>query len=154
MYCPSCGAAVAHGLSYCKNCGARLNDAKADSKSSEVKPELVVSAMVALFVFGLLAIAILLGVMKEAGGFELPFLLLFTTASFVIMLMVEGVFISLLLRRKKGKTVADFESATLSTTKELQGSARKLPEPLPSVTEHTTRAFEPVYSEREAKDER
>jgi hypothetical protein len=37
-------------------------------------------------------------------------------------------------------------------TKELyQAQARVLAEPMPSVTEHTTRTFEPISSERKSK---
>ena len=37
-------------------------------------------------------------------------------------------------------------------TRELDAAqARVLPEPVPSVTEHTTRAFEPIYNERTSK---
>jgi len=38
------------------------------------------------------------------------------------------------------------------TTNELDtAQARLLPEAVPSVTEHTTRTFKPIYSERESK---
>jgi hypothetical protein len=155
MYCSSCGVAVAQGLSYCNNCGAKLSGAKGDNviKSSEVKPELLVSAMVAVFVLGLGAIAVLIGVLKAVAGFDLPFLLAATMLSFVLMLVVEGVLIGLLLRGNRGaKEAGDTERLKEQTTKELgEAQARVLPEPVPSVTEHTTRAFEPIYSERKLK---
>jgi hypothetical protein len=155
MYCSSCGVAVAQGLSYCNYCGAKLSGAKGDShiKSSEVKPELLVSAMVALFILGLGAIAVLIGVMKEVAGFDLPILLAVTMFSFVLMLVVEGVIIGLLLKGKRGAQEAgDTERLKEQMIKELGGAReRVLPEPVPSVTEHTTRAFEPIYSERKSK---
>jgi hypothetical protein len=156
MYCPSCGASVAQGLSYCNRCGSKLNGAEGDNviKSSEVKPELLVSAMVGLFVLGLGAIAVLIGVMKEVVGFDLPILLAFTVLSFALMLVVEGVLIGLLFKGRKGaKEAGDTERLKgQQMTRELgEAEARVLPEPVPSVTEHTTRAFEPIYSERESK---
>ena len=155
MYCSSCGVAVAQGLSYCNYCGAKLSGAKGDSliKSSEVKPELLVSAMVALFILGLGAIAVLIGVMKEVAGFDLPILLAVTMFSFVLMLVVESVLIGLLLKGKRdAQEAGDTERLKEQTIKELGGAqARVLPEPVPSVTEHTTRAFEPIYSERKSK---
>src|SRR5437773_11915508 len=65
MYCSSCGVAVAQGLSYCNYCGAKLNGVRGDSvvKSSEVKPEMLVSAMVAVFVLGIGAIPVLVVLM-------------------------------------------------------------------------------------------
>ncbi len=154
MYCSSCGVAVAQGLSYCNYCGAKLNGVKGETriKSPEVKPELLVSAMVVIFVFGLVAITLLMLVMKDVlgnGGAVLAFTLL----SFLIMLSLEGVIIRLLLRRKRGTAEAgDTMRLKGQATKELNAAqARALPEPMPSVTEHTTRAFEPVYNERTSK---
>ena len=155
MYCSSCGVAVAQGLSYCNHCGAKLNDARGDNItiSPEVKPELLVSSMVALFIFGLVAIAVLIGVMKQVAGFDLPILLAVTMFSFLLLLVVEGVLIRLLLKGKRGaKEAGDTERLKGQRTKELgESQARVLPEPVPSVTEHTTRAFEPIYSERKSK---
>jgi hypothetical protein len=156
MYCPSCGVAVAQGLSYCNHCGAKLNGEKGDTliKSSELRAEsLIISAMVGLFILGLGAIAVLIGVLKAVAGFDLPILLAVTIFSFVLMLVVEGVLIGLLLKGRRGaKEAGDTERLKEQTTKELgEAQARVLPEPVPSVTEHTTRAFEPIYSERKSK---
>ena len=155
MYCSSCGVAVAQGLSYCNYCGEKLNGKKGDSvvKSSEVRPESLVGAMVVVFVFGLAAITVLMGVMKAVLHLEVGQIFAFTLLSFLIMLSLEGVFIRLLLRRKRGTEEAgDAVLLKGPATKELDaGQARVLPEPVPSVTEHTTRAFEPVYNERTSK---
>ena len=103
MYCSSCGVAVAQGLSYCNYCGAKLNGEKGDNaiKSSEVKPESLVWAMVAVLVFGLIGIVFLLMAMKMVGLNEGQ-IFGFTILSFLIMLLVEGVFIWQLSRRKRG----------------------------------------------------
>lgn len=155
MYCSSCGAAVAQGLSYCNFCGAKLGGAEGVGavKSPDVKPELLVSAMVAVFVLGLLAIAVLVGVMRAVAGFDLPFLLAATVVSFALMLLVEGVLIGLLLKGRRGsKEAVGAVRPKEQTTKDLgEAKARALPEPLPSVTEHTTRTLEPVYGERQSK---
>lgn len=155
MFCSSCGAAVAQGLSYCNYCGEKLNGAKGGTAvtASGVKPELLVSAMVGLFILGLIAIAVLIGVLKAVAGFDLPFLLIATMFSFLLMLAVEGVLVGLLLRGRRGtKEVVEVERPTGQTTKGLgEAQARALPEPVPSITEHTTRAFEPSYSERKSK---
>lgn len=163
MYCSSCGVAVAQGLNFCNHCGARLNGVKDDNLEStftkesrlrsEVKPESLVNAIVAVFVCGLGAITVLIGVMKAVLGLNVGQILPFTVLSFLIMLLIEGVFIRLLLRRNR--SAGEPGSTALSkgqATKELDAAqARVLPEPLPSVTEHTTRAFEPIYTERTSK---
>src|SRR5437667_5161007 len=119
MYCSACGVAVAQGLSYCNYCGAELNGVRGETriKSSEVKPEMLVAAMVFVFVFGLAAITFLMLVMKDVlgnGGAVFAFTLL----SFLIMLSIEGVIIRLLLRRKRGTEEAD-------DTMRLKGQATK-----------------------------
>ena len=154
MYCSSCGVAVAQGLSYCNYCGAKLNGVRGDViKSSEVKPETLIASMVFVFVFGIGAITVLMGVMKAVLGLSVGQILAFTILSFLIMLSLEGVFIRLLLRRKRGPEEAgDTVLRKGQATKELDAAhSRVLPDPVPSVTEHTTRAFEPVYSERKSK---
>jgi hypothetical protein len=131
-----------------------LNGKKGDSlsKSTDVRPETLVAAMVMTFVFGLGAITLLLGVMKAILGFDTGQLLAFTVLSFLIMLSLEGVFVRLLLRRKHGTEEADAVLLRGTSTKELDvAQAPRLAEPAFSVTEHTTRAFEPVHNERSAK---
>lgn len=157
MYCSSCGVAVVQGLSYCNYCGAKLNGVKGDSvtRSREVKPELLVSSMVVVFIFGLAAITILMGVMKTALDLPAERVLGFALFPFLVMLLLEGVFMRLLLRRKHGAEEArEAAPSKDQTTRELHASqARGLPEPAPSVTEHTTRTLAPVYNERTSKNE-
>ena len=155
MFCSYCGAAVAHGLSYCKHCGSKSGGAKGDAldKASELRPETLVSAMMMVFVFGLGAIIGLMAVMRTLPDFDFGRIMAVTLLSFLIMIGLEAVFVWLLLRRRGGFKEAD-DSTPLKkqTTKELDAAqARALPEPLPSVTEHTTRTLDPVYSERKSK---
>ena len=155
MYCSSCGSAVAQNLSYCNRCGAQVSGAKADgvNKPAESFPEPLINAIAAVFIVGLGAIAGLMAVMKKVVGFDLGIILAITVFSFVLMLVVEGVLIWLLLNGRRGaKGVGATEQLKEHTTREIEErQARMLPEPVPSVTEHTTRAFEPIYSERKSK---
>ena len=97
MYCSSCGIAVAPSLSYCNHCGAKLN---ASVATRDVKPEILVQGMIVVFVFGLAAISVLLGVMKAVLNLDNGQILGFAGLSFLIMMVIEGVFIGMLLRRK------------------------------------------------------
>src|SRR5947209_19702928 len=98
MYCSSCGVAVAQGLAYCNYCGAKVSGAKGDSvnESSAVKPEMLVAAMVFVFVFGLASITVLMGVMKAVLNLNPGKNLSFTLLSLHIMLSMDGVRILLL----------------------------------------------------------
>ncbi len=148
MYCSSCGTAVAQGMSYCNHCGAKLNRSE-DGKSAEVRPDLLIRAMVATFMFGLVATTVLMGVMKNVLGLPVERVLAFSLIPFLLMLILEGIFIRLLLRRNKPAEISGTTLSKERATNELDAAeARVLPEARPSVTEHTTRAFDPLYTKR------
>ena len=155
MYCSTCGVAVAQNLSYCNYCGAKLSSSKGDSagETPEVRPELLVSAMAGVFILGLAAIVVLMGVMKTVLELPADRVLAFTLLPFLIMLLLEGVFLRLLFRRKRSKEKAgDAVMLKGQATRELDGAqAGALPEARPSVTEHTTRVLDPIYNERNSK---
>ena len=93
MYCSSCGIAVAEGLSYCNYCGAKLNlKEDSESKLPNVKPELLVSAMAGLFIFGLIAIIMMMGMMKQVMGLTVESALVISLLPFLLLLFLEGVF--------------------------------------------------------------
>jgi uncharacterized protein (DUF983 family) len=149
MYCSSCGVAVAQALTYCKNCGGKLNPAETGNQSSEIRPGGLMTMMVATFVMGTFVITMLMGVMKVIVNFDFGVILAFTALSFLVMLVLEGIFIKLLLSRKREDAEPrDTRQNNRGTTKELEAKSRQPIEPIPSVTEHTTRAFDPVYSDR------
>jgi len=150
MYCSACGVSLVQDLSYCNHCGAKLAGDKV-VKSSEVKPESLVWGMIAVLVFGLVAIMFLMMAMKMVGLNQAQ-ILAFTILSFAMVLLIEGVLIWQLLARKRGAEKGDTALSKKQTTNELDAAqARLLPEAVPSVTEHTTRAFKPIFSERESK---
>lgn len=150
MYCSSCGVAVAQKLSYCNHCGANLNRDES-AEWSAARPDMLVFLMAATFIFGLIAITILVGVMKTVLELQVGQIMGVMVFALLLMLLLEGVFIRLLLRRRHEVD----ERKTLSTgqiTNELdEARARLLSQPAASVTEHTTRAFDPIPVERRKK---
>ena len=152
MYCSSCGGAIARGLSYCNHCGAKLNTSENLQETREVRPNQLVIWMVATFIFGTAVITILMGVMRVILGLNVEAVLVFGTVPFLLMLILEAVFIRLLLRNPATSDTKNKTLAKRQETNELDAARpRVLPEPIPSVTEHTTRAFEPVYRDRNSK---
>jgi hypothetical protein len=124
-----------------------LNPAETGKESSDIRPVSLMTMMVATFVMGTFVITMLMGVMKVMVNFNDGVIVAFTMLSFLIMLVLEGIFIKLLLGRKRGDHEPNQEN-NRATTKELEAQSRLPIEPVPSVTEHTTRAFDHVYSER------
>ena len=152
MYCSSCGVAIAQGLTYCNHCGGRLNRGDQIDTASAIKPESLIQMMGAVFVCGLGAITVFMGVMKAVLGLDNGQILGFASVCFLTMFVIEGVLIKLLLRGRRVERKTDPVLAAGPTTRELDAAQQgALPEHIPSVTEHTTRAFEPVYTDRTSK---
>jgi hypothetical protein len=156
MYCSACGAAVARDLAYCNHCGAQVIGLRGVErvKPAELFPDSLVWATVSVFVIGVGCMIGLLAVMKNYGmndGLTMGFV----AAIFGLMLAIEAVFIGMLFsRRGGGKSAGQSEAVRgrQQTTNELEGVAqRALREPAASVTEHTTRTFEPVHRGRKAE---
>jgi hypothetical protein len=152
MYCSSCGKNVNQGLRFCNHCGATVGGAieHDSSKLSESSLNLLLGGILGLPIAGLGIIIGLLSVMKKELGFGSELIIAFALMSFVLLLAAEGVFIWLLIHRarafretRNNARVNEGVIKSLSTAPVLE-----LSEP-PSITENTTRSFEP--SEREPK---
>jgi uncharacterized membrane protein len=142
--------AVGQSLSYCNYCGAKVDGER--GKTGDLRPETLVFGMLATFVFGIIAITALMAAMKNAIGMQIGEIVPFAAVCFLLMLILEGVFIGLLLQRTRSRKPSATARLPEKTTKELDSVPRhSLPEPVPSVTEQTTRAFEPIHSERKSK---
>ena len=109
--------------------------------------------MTATFVLGLMTMTILMAVLRVIVGLRIEPTLALMAMPFLVMLILEAVFIRLLFRGTREHKKID-RSAPEHVTNELAAAqARGLSEGMPSVTEHTTRAFEPIYRESRTKDE-
>jgi hypothetical protein len=132
-----------------------VGGAKGDgvTKPSELFPDSLIWAIVSVFIVGLGIIIGLMAFMKEGLNLNVGIILAAASLIFLLMLAIEGVLIWLLMSRKRGaREVGDTERVKEQPTKELDAAqARALPEPVSSITEDTTRTFEPVPVERQSK---
>ena len=149
MYCSTCGVALAKGLSFCNYCGARLPSTETSLEFREVRPGLIVSAMAGVFVLGLPGIVFLI-FMLNAVRLNSGQVMAFAWTSLLLLVALEAFFVVLLLRRRPLKDEPRHDQEFRGPqTKELEAShAGVLSEPMLSVTEHTTRAFDPIPRER------
>ena len=100
--------------------------------------------------FGLVGIVVLMGVMKRVLDAPPEPIVAVTVVVFLLMLFLEAVFLRLLFRgRRSAEPDVNPPSIKGHATKELDSTQpRSLGEPVSSVTEHTTRAFDPVYIDK------
>lgn len=155
MYCPSCGTESALDLNYCNRCGANMVQTLTSSQQiaplNVTKPVLAIGLITVLLTlggFGILAIAAynLAQVFQRAD----PIIALMMFG--MITIMISDIILLRLLSRVvstslEAKQVVQLPKPTF------QEPQRQLPprqEPVPSVTEHTTRTFTPAF--REAAD--
>jgi hypothetical protein len=150
MYCSTCGVAIAKGLSFCSYCGAKLTSSETGLEFREVKPGLLVSAMAGIFVLGLPGIAFVVFMLNAALRLDPQQTMAFTWVILLLLVALEAVFLLLLLRGKRRKDeTREIDQFKGSQTKELEGKyPGSLAEPVSSVTEHTTRAFDAVPRQR------
>jgi len=149
MYCSSCGSALTPNLIYCNKCGARVAQNEGIESKSDIAPEFLVGAIITLFVFGLGVMIGLMAVMKRGVGFDPPIILALTMICFSLLFLIESILIFFLFRASFRRNRKDVEQLKKPTTKELEaGTPLGLSPNMASVTEHTTRAFDPVYIEK------
>src|ERR1041384_3124395 len=99
MYCSSCGVAVQQGLSYCNYCGASLS--QGGPESNDIRPEALIFGIMGTFVFGMIAITVLMGVLKTVLDVPTDATVLAATLPFLLVVFLEIIFVRLLLRRSR-----------------------------------------------------
>lgn len=150
MYCPSCGAHLAQTLSYCNLCGANLSVLKVDNaRTADTTTDTLVWVIVGTTIT-LLGMALGGLVLMKNGTIDGGLGIAFVILSFVALVLVEAVLVWRLLHLNRVTKEAQAlpQSKDLSTEELAPASVHSLPEhvePVPSVTEQTTRAFEPSY---------
>jgi hypothetical protein len=158
MYCPACGTMVLSGLNYCKNCGARVSEKKESgggNQLSEASVNFLIAALLGIPIVGIGLIIGLMSVMKKELGFDNDFIGTVIFLSFVLLLAAEAGFVWLLLSRTRAKTTKD--SATKPELKEAakkelgEAQEQDFVPPAHSITENTTRSFDPVYRDPKAR---
>ena len=151
MYCSTCGKSVVPGLTYCNHCGAKLAGTQNQiAVHTDYGTDSLIWGIVGVFCGGIGVLIGLLAVMKNELHFDIGLLIFFSLLTFGLITAIEAVFVWLLFSRTRA-TNRERAIAEQRATKELDAApARMLAEPVPmqSVTEHTTRSFEPAYEKR------
>ena len=142
MYCAACGTPLTPGLSYCNRCGASLRE-RSEPKSNTIPAFLTAITLIAIVGLGImLGGALTLKRDAEMAPEIVGFFMLFT---FIIVVVTE-----VLLVRQLSRLTGNVEQASTAMQPphfKAPDDVRSLPsktpgEPVPSVTEKTTRTLE------------
>ncbi len=148
MYCSACGSPIAPGLSFCIRCGMSLKERGGSKPTGPINA--LVTAMV---IVATASMGMLLGgpiALKREGQFGEELIVLFMFLTFLIGLFIE-IFLYRQLTRltsasSKPEPVALPPQSAMPEYRSPQ--PHRLPEPIPSVTESTTRTLEYSREER------
>ncbi len=141
MYCAACGTPLTPGLSYCNRCGASLRE-HSESKSNAIPAFLTAITLIAIAGLGImLGGALTLRREADLAHEIVGFFMLFT---FIIVVVTE-----VLLVRQLSRLTGNAEhpvptgAPSFVPAPEARAlTARAAGEPIPSVTENTTRTLE------------
>ena len=150
MYCPSCGIALSQQLKYCNRCGAQLI---AVIESSKKRLDEYLDGLFWITVFGLGLIlgglALMKRVLQLSEGLIIAYLILSSLAFSINFALSLREILRMLKDSKEAKAIN--EVGHLDTNELSPGKEAPALGAMPSVTENTTREFEPIYSKRKAE---
>jgi predicted nucleic acid-binding Zn ribbon protein len=146
MYCVNCGTPLSQGLSYCNRCGTNLREKKGAPKTAAIGAYLT-----AITILGVAGLGIMLGgalVLRKEAGLGQELIGVFMLFTFLIVGMVEVMLVRGLSKLSSAEEPQHYFPNQHFAPNELRAPhPGSLGEPVPSVTENTTRTLQ--YSRRE-----
>lgn len=142
MYCATCGTPLAPGLSYCNRCGASLKErieTPANTKS-------IAAFLTAITLIGLIGMGIMLGGMvtlSTDAHLSEPIVGFYMLFTFLIVAITEILLVRQLSRLtgSREQKVLEIPPPPVMPGELRPAQPRTLAEPMPSVTENTTRTL-------------
>lgn len=151
MYCANCGMQLVQGLSYCNRCGFSLRERTESTTAARIAP--ISAFLLAIIILGLAGLGTMVGgaiALRSEVGLSQDLIAVFMLFTF---LLVSGT--EFMLFRNLSKLLSAKESSQRSLPPPAHQDLRlpqasHLGEPVPSVTENTTRTLE--YARREQQN--
>jgi hypothetical protein len=156
MYCPNCGAESTFGLNYCKHCGGGLTEVAppdAAPPARNVAAALILAAATVAIVLGGLGIVFteaLSVIGPQPQGFSAPVHDAVVVAAMMVLFGSAAIVFSTLMLVKLFSRVMGFGPASYKQARPAKTfQPQRVPQipapplPMQSVTEHTTRNFDP-----------
>lgn len=150
MYCPSCGNETTVEVKYCKRCGVNLS-LPVHSWSQPAHPVKLTGPTIVLGVTMLGAMGILFAAVTELARIGIhpaavAWIVIFSMAIlFGFTALLIRFWSKLVFQQRESKDIPTYHTPAALE----RGVAPQLParDPVPSVTENTTRTFSPIYPE-------
>lgn len=152
MFCPTCGVALAQQTKYCNRCGSQLltsrDAAEIESSEKRLREEMVDLFWVTVFGLGFIlgGMALIKSVLHLNEWILIAYMIVSSTA-FTINFALSLWQIRRLARISAGLK-GILEAGQIDTNELDPVKARAALEPVPSVTENTTRTLEPISKEQ------
>jgi hypothetical protein len=145
MYCANCGTPLSQGLSFCNRCGTGLKEPESKNTGA------IAAFLAAITLLGVVGLGVMVGgalALRRDAGMSQDFIGVFMLFTFLIIGLTEV----MLIRQLSRLTGSSVEKKSLPHMPQApyelpQASATSLGEPIPSVTENTTRTLE--YSRKQ-----
>jgi len=145
MFCVACGTPLTPGLSYCNRCGTSLKERS--TPSNPPRTGVIAAFLAAITVIGVSGLGIMLGgtvTLKNEANLPVELIGFFMLFTFITVIVIE-----ILLLRQLSKVTSAPETKALDVAPQFTSPAqlhsptpRSLAEPVPSVTENTTRTLQ------------
>ena len=146
MYCSNCGTARTSEVSYCNRCGTDLRERKEPSNTAVITALLTAITTLGLAGLGIMLLGAL--ILRRKAGLDQELIGVFMMFTFLIVGVTEFMLVKNLSKlTSANKNKKYFPPTTVSTNELRLPAAGNLGEPVPSVTENTTRTLDYVRRE-------
>lgn len=155
MYCPNCGDQTTQGLKYCKRCGVGLSaSTPIETKSSFGKMMGMLLPVAAVCLGGFIALFTTVYSLGERSGFDSRALIGIMAFGGATVVCVIALLVWLLLRLAGYEPVSGQDkSAKPQFRDHVPQQLPASPVSMPSVTENTTRNFDPaIYRDKGTRE--
>lgn len=157
MYCPSCGSEISVELKYCNRCGANLSSSSLSHPAPIGKPMKLSFPAIVLGLTVVGGLGIIFDGAKELAQMHLhpaaiTWIVIFSLATlFGCTSLILRFWLKVFSMSREYFQPSNQLRPPVQTSTPVPSFRPQLPsrlEPMPSVTEHTTRTFSPAYRER------
>jgi len=146
MFCSNCGTPHTQGLSYCNRCGADLRERKESSNTAAIT-----AMLTAITTLGLVGLGIMLMgavILRRKANLDQELIGVFMKFTFLIVSVTEFMLVRNLSKLTSWNESKKYLPPPTPTNELRLPAASNLGEPVPSVTENTTRTLDYVRREQ------